>query len=402
MQETSKTALEEARRALHDAVAHRLEDIGESKVAAAIQAVVWQDGELLLDEALGQTFFATQREPRPPAHINPRALTPDTPMDIASLTKPLVAATLIMQAVDEGLASFDTPIADILPEWLKGEVAEPEFKREQATLLHLLNHSSGLPAWERFYLRLPLNPDLKTAQRTRRVILDEILNTPLEAEPGARHRYSDLGYILLAELLERIFGQNLQTLARDRIFEPLGMKKTCYIALEDGDSPLIDAAATEACALRQRLVIGTVHDENTEIIGGVSGHAGVFSTARDLLKFARHLLEIDQGKSGGIISQRSLKFCLSEAARAAKNSEAPGHHLGGWDTPSGAQSSAGRGFSAGQTFGHLGFSGTSIWVERRSKTVAILLTNRVYPTRENQLIKPLRVRFHEAILAPRA
>jgi CubicO group peptidase (beta-lactamase class C family) len=385
--------IQRARRILQNAVATRLDEIGDTKVASAIQAVVWKNGELLLDEALGQTFFG-----RGESGIESGPVHAETPMDIASLTKPLVAATLLMQAVDEGLASFADPVSKYVSGWYFSDDKD----RESATLLHLLNHSSGLPAWDKFYLRYPLAPSPDVADATRAEIITTIVRTPLEAPPGTRNCYSDLGYILLGNILERVFDRSLRDLAHERIFTPLDMRQTAYVSPAHGDRPLDAAAATEDCALRKRLVVGTVHDENTEIIGGVSGHAGVFSTARDLLKFCRHILAIDRGTLDrpGIVSRETLRFCLSEKARAANRQPHPGHHLGGWDTPSGKLSSAGRGFQAGNTVGHLGFTGTSIWIERDLDLIAILLTNRVYPTRENALIKDLRVAFHEAVLPP--
>lgn len=378
-------SIDRARQILQNAVAPQRAAIGDTHVASAIQAIIWQDGALKLNFAGGQRYFSSADLP----------VTPDTPMDIASLTKPLVTATLLMQAVDAGLANFDDPISKHLPQWKNGAHA-----RDSATLLHLLNHSSGLPAWDRFYLRYPLNPTPTLAKMTRAAIMESIANTPLQARPGMRHCYSDLGYLLLGHLIEHIFGAPLHTLADARIFGPLGMTKTRYVASCAGDLPLDRAAATEDCSLRGRLVIGTVHDENTEIIGGVAGHAGVFSTAGDLLEFCAHLLAIDRGTLAepGIISRETLQLCLSEQARSAGNTAHPGHHLGGWDTPSGPATSAGEGFRRGNTIGHLGFTGTSIWLERDLGIIAILLSNRVYPTRENQLIKGLRVAFHEAIL----
>lgn len=383
--------IDKARQVLRDAIAEDVDQIGKTKVCSAIQAVVWRDGDVLLDEALGRTHLEEGSAPMAP-------MAPDTPMDIASLTKPVVPATLLMQAVDEGLVALDDPVAEHFPAWSIGVEA-----RDEAILLDLLNHSSGLPAWEKFYLKYPVDPSPAMAQKTRNALFRRIARTPLEAHPSGRHCYSDLGYILLCGILERVFDRPLQELARQRIFEPLQMAHTRYVARLAGDEPLEGAAATERCPRRERLVIGTVHDENTDIMGGVSGHAGVFSTADDLLKFCRHLWQIDRGRidatvppHGGIVSRETLHFCWSDRARGAD-----GHHLGGWDTPSGVLSSAGRGFQAGDTVGHLGFTGTSMWIERDLGLIAILLTNRVYPSRDNELIKELRVHFHEAVLPPR-
>jgi CubicO group peptidase (beta-lactamase class C family) len=375
---------------LNDALADDVDQIGKTSVFSAAQAVVWREGETLLDTAIGRTHLGVPESDKPG-----QPMSPDTPMDTASLTKTLVTATLAMQAVDEGLATFDTPVAELFSEWSPGPSPAGSDQRVEASLLDLLNHSSGLPGWEKFYRRYPVDPSPQTAHATRKALFRRIARTPLEARPADRHCYSDLGYILLAGILERLFDAPLQELAKERIFEPLSMHDTGYVARLAGDGALEHAAATETCPRRGRMVLGTVHDENTDIMGGVSGHAGVFSTARDVAKFCQHIWQIDQGRivDGGIVSQQVLTFCLSEQARGAD-----GHHLGGWDTPSGVLSSAGRGFQTQNTVGHLGFTGTSMWIERDRGLVAVLLTNRVYPSRDNELIKELRVNFHEAIL----
>jgi len=141
-------------------------------------------------------------------------------------------------------------------------------------------------------------------------------------------------------------------------------------------------------------VVGEVDDDNTAVRGGVSGHAGCFATAQDVGRFAEHMRCIDQGDLG-IVSQEVLQHCWSERARGAD-----GHHLGGWDTPSGPRTSVGRGFGRRSTVGHLGFTGTSMWVERERGVVAVVLTNRVHPTRDNPRILELRIDVHEAVCEP--
>lgn len=359
-------------------------DIGDRATACAIQAAVGT-----LDEDLYRGSFGRVDLETPQA----APVTETTPFDIASITKALVGSVLAMQAVDEDLVEWQTPIADILPAWR----ARNDPPSKQASLLQLLNHTSGLPEWREFYLEHPLDPGPKQADRTRAAVLDTIAGLPLEGTPGAVHAYSDLGYLLLTKILEILFDAPLRQLADARIFEPLGMSRTTYVDCRGGISAVSDAVVTEDCARRGRVVRGTVHDENTNIIGGVSTHAGVFSTAGDLLTFARHLLAIDRGRSVAdpLASPQTLRFAWSDRAGSAV-----GHHLAGWDTPSGDRSSAGRGFAAGDTVGHLGFTGTSIWIERQHGIISILLTNRVYPTRENERIKDLRIAFQESILPP--
>ncbi|MGM0556376.1 MAG: serine hydrolase domain-containing protein [Myxococcota bacterium] len=373
----TSSSFEHTRTLLRDSVSDNLGDIGRDAVCSAIQALVWQRGDLAFEQTTGWA----ELEPVRPLH-------PDTQMDIASLTKALVTATLTMRAVDEGYFCMDTPLVDLLPGWDTGDS-----ERRQATVLHLLNHSSGLPAWDKFYLQYPIDPPPETAIKTREALFRDIQKRPLEAPPGERHTYSDLGYILLAHILERAYGDLLHVPAQRLIFDALDMEHTDYVARIAGDSPIETAAATEICPLRRRTVVGTVHDENTDIMGGVSGHAGVFSTARDLSRFLAHMLGVFTGRiDDGVVSSDILKFCWSDAARGAN-----GHHLGGWDTPSGEVSSAGRGFQSSRTVGHLGFTGTSFWIDLERELFAVLLTNRVYPTRENATIKALRVGFHELI-----
>lgn len=355
---------------LDQAAAPTLGAIGNTHAASALQAVVIRDGEIVLDHAVGVAQF----EPaRPFDH--------DTPLDLASLTK-VFTATLVMQAVSTGRCKLDAPIA----RWVDGwhDTSSP------VTLRHLLNHSSGLPAWDQFYLRMPITPDVTTAAATRAEIERQIIAKPRQA-PGVTGTYSDLGYILLGRLVERIFDDDLEELVERHITRPLGLHTIRYVSLRRGDAPITHAAATEIDPRRGGVMVGRVHDENCFIQGGVEGHAGLFGVARDVARFGQHLLDIDHGEAG-VVAGDVLQFCWSLAARGGD-----GHHLGGWDTPSGEQSSAGRGFMPHTTVGHLGFTGTSLWIERHQRIVAVLLTNRVYPTRENARIKDLRIRFHDAV-----
>ncbi len=368
------------------------DDTSPQATASAIQALVWQNGRTLFHEALGHTALESTSAPNPP-------VTTDTLFDTASITKALVTATLTMQAVDQNLFTWHTPVHELLPGW---NPTDP--RAREITILHLLNHSSGLPTWIKFYEHYPLDPSPEQATQTRQAILQEIAATPLTATPGTHYAYSDPGYILLSFVLEHVFATPLEILARTQIFQPLQMHHTDFFSVRNPSTTLEtlarSTASTERCPLRKRLITGSVHDENCNVLGGVAGHAGVFSTAHDLAKFARHLLEIDSKNppANAIIHPRTLAFCWSEATRARSQNAA--NHLGGWDTPSGLQSSAGRGFTAGNTIGHLGFTGTSLWIERNSRTIAVLLTNRVYPTRDNDRIKALRIAFQEAILPP--
>lgn len=358
---------------LRQHVADDFAAIGASATSSAIAASVsW--GESSWEGAVGHAEF----DPDRPFDLQ-------TPLDLASVTKTFTA-TLLMRAVSEGHVELDDPIARWVPGWEDGSTGT-------VTLLHLLNHSSGLPAWDQFYLRYPIVVDLPTAQATRDAIEAEIVAKPRE-EVGRSGVYSDLGYLLLGWIAERIFDDALEDLVESKIADPLELESVRYVSLRRADDPFETAAATEIDPRRGGTVVGFVHDENCYIIGGVAGHAGLFGTASDVRRFGEHLLAVDRGASG-IVDRDVLQFCWSQRARGAD-----GHHVGGWDTPSGASSSAGRGFDPESTVGHLGFTGTSLWIERDAGVVAALLTNRVYPTRDNDRIKPLRIAFHEAVLPP--
>jgi CubicO group peptidase (beta-lactamase class C family) len=300
--------------------------------------------------------------------------TEDTTWDLASLTK-LYTATLTAIAVERGLVAWDTPLKELM-EW-RGDI--------NASVLDLVEHVSGLPAWERFYDDLPLNPSPEQAAAARTSIRAAIL----EREPSLRgkHRYSDLGYLLLGFLLEEWFDAPLEETLQSEICAPLGLKHTAYAVARP--SAFRDAAATEWCSRRGRWVRGTVHDENCDVVGGVAGHAGIFATVGDVVDFGVAMLEIFGGRDG-IIRTETLRELWRGRALS-------GNHFGGWDTPSGPASSAGSGFPADTTFGHLGFTGTSIWLETTTNTVAVLLTNRVHPSRENARIKEFRIAVHDAL-----
>ncbi len=299
----------------------------------------------------------------------------DTLFDLASLTK-LYTATMVAIAVERGIVTWDAPMRELTPGWST---------ESDATLLDVVEHVSGLPAWERFYDDLPLNPNEDQTSAARDSIRERILASPL-ADVGT-HRYSDLGYLLLGFCLEDWFGQPLESTLQSEICVPLGLSATGYAVARP--EYYAEAAATEWCSRRGRWVRGTVHDENCDVVGGAAGHAGIFSNAHDVAEFGSAMLAIARGQDG-IISAETLEMLWSGGPNA-------GAHRGGWDTPTGVTSSVGAHFPRGTTFGHLGFTGTSIWVERESGLVAVLLTNRVHPSRENARIKGMRVAVHDAI-----
>ena len=302
--------------------------------------------------------------------------------DLASLTKVIATTTLAMIAVSEGRLDLDAPVQRYLPEF-RGQ------GKERVTIRHLLTHSSGLPAHRPTWLQSP----------ARDSALGLVIGTPLDTVPGARMVYSDLGAIVLGEVLQRVHHGSLDRLARKEIFDRLHMSSTGF---RPAERLLPRIAATEYDSTwRHRMVRGQVHDENAAWLGGVSGHAGLFGSALDLMTFGEWLLKT-VGRSDGMtvgnfpdlgdhLPSYRLSVLPSIAREFIRRQElVPGSSRAlGWDTPSNG-SSAGHRLSP-ESFGHTGFTGTSIWVDPTRQLVVVLLTNRVHPTRNNPRIGPLRV-----------
>ena len=270
---------------------------------------------------------------------------------------------------------LDTPIERFLPEWKTGPQQE---WRRQVTLRHLLTHTSGLPPFKEYW----------RTSKSKQDTLNKIFIEPLEYQPGAKMIYSDLGVILLQEITERLTGKPLDALASQQIFSRLGMKNTMY---RPPKKLWPQIAPTEYDAnFRKRLVQGEVHDENAFAMGGVAGHAGLFSDAPDLAAFCQMLL------NGGIYAHQRILRRATVAQFTAPQALSGGTRTLGWVVPT-EGSSSGRFFSA-HSFGHTGFTGTSIWIDPDRQLFVILLTNRVNPTRENHKIGDVRVAVHDAVM----
>jgi beta-N-acetylhexosaminidase len=306
------------------------------------------------------------------------AVTPTTMYDIASLTKVVVTTTLVAKLAEGDFAvplDLDTKIERYLPEWASGPNAE---WRHRVTVRHLLTHTSGLPAFKEYW----------RTSKSKQDTLEKIFAEPLEYEPGTKEIYSDLGIILMAEIIERLTGRTLDDLAKSFLFSPLGMKDSMY---KPPKKLWPTIAPTEIDNnLRHRLVQGEVHDENAFAIGGVSGHAGVFSTAPDLAAFCQMLL------NGGVYAHQRILRRTTVSQFTTPQQLSNGARTLGWAVPTEGGLS-GHYFSA-HSFGHTGFTGTSIWIDPDRQLFVVLLTNRVHPTRENQKIQQVRRDFHDAVM----
>lgn len=305
-----------------------------------------------------------------------------TPYDLASLTKPVVAmAALRLVAV--GRQALDVRTDSVVTDVRGGPGGA-------ATLEALLRHQAGLAAWGGLYLDVPHDPGTPAA---RRWILSEASRRPAE-QPAAPTVYSDLGYLIAGELIARGAGEKLEKVVANEVTEPLGISAEMFypaaLAADRRAQAVRDTAPTESCEWRGRLIRAEVHDENCAAFGGVAGHSGLFGTARAVASFGRATLDALTGRGDFIPKE------LLAAALAPSGDDSTSLRLG-WDTKS-PESSAGRRFGP-RSFGHLGFTGTSVWCEPDKDVVVSLLTNRVFPSRANERIKGFRPGFHDGVMA---
>jgi len=303
---------------------------------------------------------------------DPRPVTPETIYDLASLTKVIALTTECILLVDQGKLDLDVPVQHYLPEF-RGQM------KDQVTIRHLLTHSAGLAA------DLPL----WDSTRTRSAALAMVDTAPLLSPPGTRFVYSDLSAIVLMQAVERITGRPFDQLLVDDVFTPLGMMATRFVPPNAWRNHI---APTELDTyFRHRLLIGEVHDESAARLGGVSGNAGLFSSAPDLAKFATWLLDARAGRPGPLRADSGVVHRFT-----TKQDIPPGSSRAlGWDTPS-ETSSAGTKMGP-NAFGHTGFTGTSIWFDPDRDLFIILLTNRVNPTRANTKIFQVRRRVADLV-----
>ncbi len=314
---------------------------------------------------------------------------PDSPFvqlntiyDLASLTKPLATASSILILVQEGRLSLTRTLATLLEETNGSPLG-------QVSLKDLLSHQSGLPAWRPFYQSFPPTCPAESESRQKRiqVVLNMILQESLNHSSSSISVYSDLGYMVLGFVVERVTGQSPADFSRERIFHPLQAAKLTFgIHIVKGDSS-VQIAPTEEDPWRGRLLQGEVHDENAAALGGIAGHAGLFGTAQTVGQVTKAWLDSYLGKPS-IFGQDLVRQFVKAQPKTSWGL--------GWDTPS-HPSSSGHWFSP-KSFGHLGFTGTSIWIDPARELEVIFLSNRVHPTRDNQAIKTFRPKLHDAII----
>ncbi|MGB6387173.1 MAG: serine hydrolase domain-containing protein [Terriglobales bacterium] len=317
-------------------------------------------GELVAYKALGRFTY----DPASPE------VTTASIFDLASLTKVVATTAMAMILYERGLLDIEAPVNAIVPEF-----ADDDAIRCGVPLRMLLIHTSGLPAYEKLFLRV----------QTREALLQAAFVTPLAAAPGTRAEYSDIGFIILGIVLERLADESLDVFCQREIFGPLGMTHTTFNpvpALKQSIPPTADDRT-----FHHRIIQGEVQDENASVLGGVAGHAGLFSTSEDLAIFAHAML------NGGHPILRPSTIELFSRRQSAP--EGTSRALG-WDTPS-TPSQSGKYFSP-RSFGHLGYTGTSLWIDPDRQLSITLLTNRTWPDCQSPAIKQVRPAFHDAIV----
>ncbi len=336
------------------------EGVDRGLYPGAVYAVLHVEDGLLATGAAGNA----RPDPASPARL-------DTVWDLASLTKPVATATSLLILAQEGALHLGQEVARFLP----GE--SPHLAG--ITLKHLLTHTSGLPPWKQYHSR----------GLTRAQVVAEVRSAARQTPVGRGYAYSDLGYILLGEVVAAAAGQGLADFARERIFVPLGMADTGY---RPGPELASRTAATR-CPDRGRVLVGEVHDGNCHAMDGIAGHAGLFGTLEDLLRYARMLMREGEREGARVLSPL--------AARAMMRNQNPpplnGHTLGWFTRPNGYLPAGD--FLPDDTFGHTGFTGTSLLLSPSLGAAVVLLTNRVYVDRDAAEFLAFRRRFHNGAAA---
>jgi CubicO group peptidase (beta-lactamase class C family) len=333
-------------------------------------------GGVLLVSKKGETLFFNAYGV---AHLSSRApVTSETIFDLASLTKPLATTLAVMRLVQHNQIKLEQHLGQLLPDFEHTDKA-------RVKLEHLLYHNSGLPDYRPYYKALN---GVATDSR-RKALRQHLVQEPCINPIGQTVLYSDLGFMILAWVVEHVAQQRLDHFVVDEIYQPLGINHLFFIPHKIGDNR-VTFAATENCPWRRKILEGQVHDENAYAVGGIEGHAGLFGTADDINRLLIELLFTYHGRtSAGLFQQDLLHQFFKRLSGTDKAL--------GFDTPSRTGSSCGQGFSQ-DSVGHLGFTGTSFWMDLERSVIVILLTNRVHPSRDNERIKKFRPELHDTVM----
>jgi len=348
-------------------VRHLMQQAVADNVFPGAVLLVSRKDRILIHEAFGRRDL-----------ISGDPVTTGTIFDLASLTKPLATALAVMALVEDQKVALDQPLGDVLTAFKNDRKAPIKIKQ-------LLNHNSGLADYRAYYKEIGDLPSQERKIALRKLLVRE----PLVHSIGSCVLYSDIGFMILAWVVEEVSGNQLDQYVTEMVYDPLGLNNLFFVDHRAGARP-VEFAATEQCTWRRQMLCGQVHDENAYAVGGVQGHAGLFGTASDINSLLAHLLMAFHG-------QPSTRLFQPDMVRLFFRRLAGSDKALGFDTPSASGSSAGRFFSR-NSVGHLGFTGTSFWMDLDRSIIVILLTNRVHPTRGNGAIKGFRPLLHDAVM----
>ena len=346
--------------------------------------LVGKDHDVVYEQAFGSRSLLPNKTP----------MRLDTIFDLASLTKPLATAVAIMLLIRERKMRLDDQLTRIIP--MYGVLG-----KSLTTFRHLLNHSAGLPAWKAFFEDIIKNEksgriNFIASRAAKNYVYEQIHREKSVTPPGSQSVYSDLGFIILAEAVEVLTGNTFDRFCQERIFKPLGLRSTGFVDLTQLRTRRLQPveeviAPTESCPWRKKILCGEVHDDNAYAMGGVAGHAGLFSSAHEVHAFLVRMSQCLHGKNS-FLPQAVVQEFLTRGSSPNDSNFALG-----WDTPTAGKSAAGSFFSP-RSVGHLGFTGCSIWWDLEKNCHVVLLTNRVHPSRKNDKIKDFRPHIHDQIM----
>jgi serine-type D-Ala-D-Ala carboxypeptidase len=366
----------EVEQAVNDAVEHG--------AIPGATIVVRKGDDIAFEGAFGYRSLMPERSP----------MRLETVFDLSSLTKPLVTTIGVMMLTRDGKMRLDERVTRFFHNF-------GVYGKGYVTFRQLLAHCSGLAAWRPYYQQIADverggKVNFMASRGAKEFVYEEIHREKPEHPPGTKTNYSDLNFILLGEAVEQISGVALNRFCRDKIFRPLDLRATDFIDISLVRTRRLEPvpemfAPTSICALRKRLLVGEVEDENAFAMGGVAGHAGLFAPVKEVDRIAHELLRCYAGRSE-FLPQKVLREFW------ARDKAVPGSTWAlGWDSPSPEYSSSGTHFSPAAV-GHLGFTGTSIWMEPDREIAVSIMTNRVHPRRDNQAIREFRPRIHDLVM----
>ncbi len=309
-----------------------------------------------------------------------RKMRKSTIFDLASLTKPLATTLAVSKLIEKGKLSVDQKISSILPEFQNTD-------KSDITINMLLRHTSGFPAHRNYYLEI-----LHSGEDPRQCLRQLLMKEKLENRIGKKEVYSDLGFMVLAWIIEKVSGHRLDQFVSREIYSPLGIERLFFMELnpENEKTKLFrgEFATTQHCPWRKKALTGEVDDDNAYAVGGIDGHAGLFGDALSVYHLCSEILKTLQNKPSTVLMPNIIKDFVQKDKWFDR--------VAGFDTPSKEDSSSGRFFSE-SSIGHLGFTGTSFWIDPIKGIIVVLLTNRVHPLRSNEGIKKFRPKIHDLI-----